>query len=106
MYYNILHYINQLILRGAKKMPSSTNSNVAANTNSANTGNTGGKADKPVMDDKVKEAFEFAAKELGMKIKFEGVYVVIDSECPPGTEDQLKKAEEECKEAEEATGNS
>lgn len=90
-------------------MPSSTNSNVAANTNSANTGNTGntgGKADKPVMDDKVKEAFEFAAKELGMKIKFEGVYVVIDSECPPGTEDQLKKAEEECKEAEEATGNS
>lgn len=90
-------------------MPSSTNSNVAANTgntNSANTGNTGGKADKPAMDDKVKEAFEFAAKELGMKIKFEGVYVVIDSECPPGTEDQLKKAEEECKEAEEATGNS
>ncbi len=95
-------------------MPSSTNSNVAANTgntnsgntNSANTGNTGGKVDKPVMDDKVKEAFEFAAKELGMKIKFEGVYVVIDSECPPGTEDQLKKAEEECKEAEEATGNS
>ena len=90
-------------------MPSSTNSNVAANTgntNTANTGNTGGKADKPVMDDKVKEAFEFAAKELGMKIKFEGVYVVIDSECPPGTEDQLKKAEEECKEAEEATGNS
>lgn len=90
-------------------MPSSTNSNVAVNTNSANTGNTGntrGKADKPVMDDKVKEAFEFAAKELGMKIKFEGVYVVIDSECPPGTEDQLKKAEEECKEAEEATGNS
>lgn len=90
-------------------MPSSTNSNVAANTgntNSANTGNTGGKTDKPVMDDKVKEAFEFAAKELGMKIKFEGVYVVIDSECPPGTEDQLKKAEEECKEAEEATGNS
>lgn len=90
-------------------MPSSTNSNVAANTgntNSANTGNTGGKADKQVMDDKVKEAFEFAAKELGMKIKFEGVYVVIDSECPPGTEDQLKKAEEECKEAEEATGNS
>lgn len=89
-------------------MPSSTNSNVAVNTgntNSANTGNTGGKADKPVMDDKVKEAFEFAAKELGMKIKFEGVYVVIDSECPPGTEDQLKKAEEECKEAEEATGN-
>lgn len=89
-------------------MPSSTNSNVAANTgntNSANTGNTGGKADKQVMDDKVKEAFEFAAKELGMKIKFEGVYVVIDSECPPGTEDQLKKAEEECKEAEEATGN-
>lgn len=90
-------------------MPSSTNSNVAVNTgntNSANTGNTGGKADKPAMDDKVKEAFEFAAKELGMKIKFEGVYVVIDSECPPGTEDQLKKAEEECKEAEEATGNS
>lgn len=90
-------------------MPSSTNSNVAANTgntNTGNTGNTGGKADKPVMDDKVKEAFEFAAKELGMKIKFEGVYVVIDSECPPGTEDQLKKAEEECKEAEEATGNS
>lgn len=90
-------------------MPSSTNSNVAVNTNSANTGNTGntgGKADKQVMDDKVKEAFEFAAKELGMKIKFEGVYVVIDSECPPGTEDQLKKAEEECKEAEEATGNS
>lgn len=89
-------------------MPSSTNSNVAVNTgntNSANTGNTGGKADKQVMDDKVKEAFEFAAKELGMKIKFEGVYVVIDSECPPGTEDQLKKAEEECKEAEEATGN-
>lgn len=84
-------------------MPSSTNSNVAANT--GNTGNTGGKADKQVMDDKVKEAFEFAAKELGMKIKFEGVYVVIDSECPPGTEDQLKKAEEECKEAEEATGN-
>lgn len=84
-------------------MPSSTNSNVAANT--GNTANTGGKADKPVMDDKVKEAFEFAAKELGMKIKFEGVYVVIDSECPPGTEDQLKKAEEECKEAEEATGN-
>lgn len=83
-------------------MPSSTNSNVAANTN---TGNTGGKADKQVMDDKVKEAFEFAAKELGMKIKLEGVYVVIDSECPPGTEDQLKKAEEECKEAEEATGN-
>lgn len=90
-------------------MPSSTNSNVAANTGNTNTGNTantGGKADKPVMDDKVKEAFEFAAKELGMKIKFEGVYVVIDSECPPGTEDQLKKAEEECKEAEEATGNS
>lgn len=90
-------------------MPSSTNSNVAANTgntNTGNTGNTGGKADKQVMDDKVKEAFEFAAKELGMKIKFEGVYVVIDSECPPGTEDQLKKAEEECKEAEEATGNS
>lgn len=90
-------------------MPSSTNSNVAANTgntNTANAGNTGGKADKPVMDDKVKEAFEFAAKELGMKIKFEGVYVVIDSECPPGTEDQLKKAEEECKEAEEAAGNS
>lgn len=89
-------------------MPSSTNSNVAANTgntNTANTGNAGGKADKQVMDDKVKEAFEFAAKELGMKIKFEGVYVVIDSECPPGTEDQLKKAEEECKEAEEATGN-
>lgn len=92
-------------------MPSSTNSNVAANTgntntaNTGNTGNTGGKTDKPVMDDKVKEAFEFAAKELGMKIKFEGVYVVIDSECPPGTEDQLKKAEEECKEAEEATGN-
>ena len=95
-------------------MPSSANSNVAANTGNTNTGNTntanagnaGGKADKPVMDDKVKEAFEFAAKELGMKIKFEGVYVVIDSECPPGTEDQLKKAEEECKEAEEATGNS
>nr|DAD63161.1 MAG TPA: hypothetical protein [Caudoviricetes sp.] len=90
-------------------MPSSTNSNVAANTgntNTGNTGNTGSKADKQVMDDKVKEAFEFAAKELGMKIKFEGVYVVIDSECPPGTEDQLKKAEEECKEAEEATGNS
>lgn len=89
-------------------MPSSTNSNVAANTGNTNTGNTantGGKADKQVMDDKVKEAFEFAAKELGMKIKFEGVYVVIDSECPPGTEDQLKKAEEECKEAEEATGN-
>lgn len=85
-------------------MPSSTNSNVAANT--GNTANTGGKTDKPVMDDKVKEAFEFAAKELGMKIKFEGVYVVIDSECPPGTEDQLKKAEEECKEAEEATANS
>ena len=65
-------------------MPSSTNSNVAANTgntNTGNTGNTGGKADKQVMDDKVKEAFEFAAKELGMKIKFEGVYVVIDSEC-------------------------
>lgn len=90
-------------------MPSSTNSNVAANTgntNTGNTGNTGGKADKQVMDDKVKEAFEFAAKELGMKIKFEGVYVVIDSECPPGTEDQHKKAEEECKEAEEATANS
>lgn len=97
-------------------MPSSTNSNVAVNTgsntntggntNTANTANTGGKTDKPVMDDKVKEAFEFAAKELGMKIKFEGAYVVIDSECPPGTEDQLKKAEEECKEAEEATGNS
>lgn len=87
-------------------MPSSTNSNVAANTGNTNTANTGGKTDKPVMDDKVKEAFEFAAKELGMKIKFEGVYVVIDSECPPGTEDQLKKAEEECKEAEEATGNS
>lgn len=91
-------------------MPSSTNSNVAANTGNTNTGNTnsgntGGKTDKPIMDDKVKEAFEFAAKELGMKIKFEGVYVVIDSECPPGTEDQLKKAEEECKEAEEATGN-
>lgn len=90
-------------------MPSSANSNVASNpgnTNTANTGNAGGKADKQVMDDKVKEAFEFAAEELGMKIKFEGVYVVIDSECPPGTEDQLKKAEEECKEAEEATGNS
>lgn len=91
-------------------MPSSTNSNVSANTGNTNTGNTnsgntGGKADKQGMDDKVKEAFEFAAKELGMKIKFEGVYVVIDSECPPGTEDQLKKAEEECKEAEEATGN-
>lgn len=84
-------------------MPSSTNTNIKPGVDPNDEGNTnaGGKVDKQGMDDKVKEAFEFAAKELGMKIKFEGVYVVIDSECPPGTEDQLKKAKEACEETAE-----
>ncbi len=70
----------------------------------ANTGATGATgATEPQemkeMDPRVKEAFELAAEELGISIKFEGLYVVIDKECPPGTEDQLKKTEEECEEA-------
>lgn len=75
-------------------MPSSTSTNIDPNQE-GNT-NSGGSVSKKEMDSKVKEAFEFAAKELGMKIKFQGGYVVLDSECPAGTEEQLKKAKEEC----------
>ncbi len=87
-------------------MPSSTNTNIKPGNNPANSEeegdtNAGGKLEKKEMDSKVKEAFEFAAKELGMKIKFQGGYVVLDSECPAGTEEQLKKAKEACDEATE-----
>ena len=82
-------------------------------TNTGNTGNTGtdpnqegntnagGSLSKKEVDSKVKEAFEFAAKELGMKIKFQGGYIVMDAECPAGTEEQLKKAKEECEQVAE-----
>lgn len=80
-------------------MPS-TNTGATGNTgtdpNQEGNTNAGGSLSKKEVDSKVKEAFEFAAKELGMKIKFQGGYIVLDSECPAGTEEQLKKAKEEC----------
>lgn len=84
-------------------MPSSTNTNIKPGVDPNDEGDTnaGGKIDKKETDAKVKEAFEFAAKELGMKIKFQGGYIVIDSECPAGTEEQLKKAKEACEETTE-----
>lgn len=84
-------------------MPSSTNTNINVNNpvNSEDEGDTnaGGSVGKTETDAKVKEAFEYAAKELGMKVKFQGGYIVIDKECPAGTQEQLKKAEGECADA-------
>lgn len=68
-----------------------------ADSNTGNTGNTSTEGkEKQEMDLRVQEAFELAAKELGISVKFEGLYVFIDKECPAGTEDQLKKVENEC----------
>lgn len=49
------------------------------------------------LDPRVKEAFELAAKELGLKISFQGLYVYVDEECPAGTEEKLAKSREDCK---------
>ena len=51
---------------------------------------------KEELDPKVKEAFELAAKQLGIKVGFSGVYVYVDKECPVGTEEQIDKAKKEC----------
>lgn len=61
-----------------------------------NTGNSNDPKEKKELDPKVKEAFELAAKELNIKVGFKGPYIYVDEECPPGTEEQLAKAKEEC----------
>lgn len=73
--------------------------NPATPASGGNTGNSGNSSDpkeKEELDPKVKEAFELAAKELNIKVGFKGPYIYVDEECPPGTEEQLAKAKEEC----------
>lgn len=65
-------------------------------TNTGNSGNSSDPKEKKELDSKVKEAFELAAKELNIKVGFKGPYIYVDEECPPGTEEQLAKAKEEC----------
>lgn len=101
MYYNTFHYDNQLIGVIGVKMPSTNTGNTGTDPNQEGNTNAEGSLSKKEVDSKVKEAFEFAAKELGMKIKFQGGYIVMDSECPAGTEEQLKKAKEECEQVAE-----
>lgn len=48
------------------------------------------------VNDKVKSAFEQAAKELGIKVGFSSKYCYVDEECPPGTDDDIKKVQEKC----------
>lgn len=48
------------------------------------------------MNPKVKEAFELAAKQLGLTIKFQGTYVFLDKECDAKTKDTIKLQAQEC----------
>ena len=68
----------------------------ASGGNTSNGGNSSDPKEKEELDPKVKEAFELAAKELNIKVGFKGPYIYVDEECPPGTEEQLAKAKEEC----------
>ena len=68
----------------------------ASGGNTSNSGNSSDPKEKKELDPKVKEAFELAAKELNIKVGFNGPYIYVDEECPPGTEEQLAKAKEEC----------
>lgn len=68
----------------------------ASGGNTGNSGNSSDSKEKEELDPKVKEAFELAAKELNIKVGFKGPYIYVDEECPPGTEEQLAKAKEEC----------
>lgn len=65
-------------------------------TNTSSSSNSSDPKEKKELDPKVKEAFELAAKELNIKVGFKGSYIYVDEECPPGTEEQLAKAKEEC----------
>ena len=49
------------------------------------------------LDPRVKEAFELAAKEIGVEVRFQGLYVYVNEECPEGTEEKLAKSREDCK---------
>lgn len=47
-------------------------------------------------NEKVKKAFEQAAKNLGVKVAFKGNYIYIDQECPPEIKAKLKATKDEC----------
>lgn len=51
---------------------------------------------KAETDARVREAFEEAAKELGIEIKFEGSYIFLPQECDAETKDKLKTQANEC----------
>ena len=94
MYYNIASTQNQDKYLTTKEQIMANTPNQPTQPTSGNSSSSEEK--KEELDPKVKEAFELAAKQLGIKVGFSGVYVYVDKECPVGTEEQIDKAKKEC----------
>lgn len=77
-------------------MSSATNSTNSTNTATQSSDDSTKSGEEAGLDPRVKEAFELAGKQLGIKVGFSGVYVYVDEECPAGTEEQIDKAKKEC----------
>lgn len=63
---------------------------------SSEAGKEENKPKKVEIDERVKKAFDSAAKKLLLFIKYEGNYVYIDQECPTDIKAKIKKSKSEC----------